>query len=294
MMQIRLKKSLSGHEGPFDLDVDFTLPTAQLLALYGDSGVGKTTLLRCIAGLEQPQVGYIALDQKVWLDTVNRINLPPQQRSTSLMFQDYALFPNMTVRGNLLFAQKKGRDPKRADTLLDMMEVGALRDTKPSKLSGGQRQRVALARTLIAEPQLLLLDEPFSALDTRLRARLVEEIGRLQQQSGMTTLMVSHQVGEIYQLAQQVIVLEQGSIRQQGKPAEIFSQGQTSGKFRFTGQILAMEAMDVMVALTVLVGQQIVRVACMPEEAQTLAVGDTVMLVSKAFNPMVIKLAGAE
>lgn len=291
MMQIRLKKSLSGHEGPFDLDVDFTLPTAQLLALYGDSGVGKTTLLRCIAGLEQPQVGYIALDQKVWLDTVNRINLPPQQRSTSLMFQDYALFPNMTVRGNLLFAQKKGRDPKRADTLLDMMELGALRDTKPSKLSGGQRQRVALARTLIAEPQLLLLDEPFSALDPRLRGRLVEEIGRLQQQSGMTTLMVSHQVGEIYQLAQQVIVLEQGSIRQQGKPAEVFSQGQTSGKFRFSGQILAMEAMDVMVALTVLVGQQIVRVACMPEEAQTLAVGDTVMLVSKAFNPMVIKLA---
>lgn len=291
MMQIRLKKSLSGHEGPFDLDVDFTLPTGQLLALYGDSGVGKTTLLRCIAGLEQPQVGYITLDQKVWLDTVNRINLPPQQRSTSLMFQDYALFPNMTVRGNLLFAQKKGRDPTRADTLLDMMELGALRDTKPSKLSGGQRQRVALARTLIAEPQLLLLDEPFSALDTRLRGRLVEEIGRLQQQSGMTTLMVSHQVGEIYQLAQQVIVLEQGSIRQQGKPAEVFSQGQTSGKFRFSGQILAMEAMDVMVALTVLVGQQIVRVACMPEEAQTLAVGDTVMLVSKAFNPMVIKLA---
>lgn len=293
MMQVRLKKTLVGHEGSFDLEVDFSIETGQWLALYGASGVGKTTLLRCIAGLEQPQVGYIALDQHLWLDTENRINLPPQQRSTSLMFQDYALFPNMTVRGNLRFAQQKGRDPKHADTLLEMMELGALADSKPAKLSGGQRQRVALARTLIAEPQVLLLDEPFSALDSRLRARLVEEIVRLQQRTGMTTLIVSHQVGEIYQLAQEVIVLENGTIRQQGKPADVFSQGQTSGKFRFSGQILSIQAMDVMVALTVLVGQQIVRVACMPEEAQTLAVGDTVMLVSKAFNPMVFKLAHA-
>jgi molybdate transport system ATP-binding protein len=194
------------------------------------------------------------------------------------------------VRGNLEFALRKGANRKRVDDLLELMELGELQGRKPDMLSGGQKQRVALARALASEPRLLLLDEPLSALDATIRSRLQDEILRVQKHFGLTAIIVSHDVGEVYKLANRVMVMEEGCIVQQGKPAEVFSAGQTSGKFRFTGEILAIETMDVMNSLTVLVGNQIVRVVAMPEELAGLRTGDRVMLVSKAFNPIVLKL----
>jgi molybdate transport system ATP-binding protein len=252
--------------------------------------VGKTTLLRCLAGLEQPEQGRIVVSGEPWLDTAKRINQPAQQRHVGYVFQDYALFPNMSIRGNLEFALRKGTSKKRVDELLELMELGELQHYKPEALSGGQKQRVALARALASEPRLLLLDEPLSALDQSIRSRLQDEILRLQRHFGITAIIVSHDVGEVYKLASRVMVMEAGRITQQGNPAEVFSAGKTSGKFRFSGEILAIEAMDVLFSLTVLVGNQIVRAVVMPDEAEKLQPGDRVMLVSKAFNPMVLKL----
>jgi molybdate transport system ATP-binding protein len=290
MIHASISKHLHGANGNFQLDVSLHIAEGEFVALFGASGVGKTTLLRCLAGLEQPEQGNIVVSGETWLDSAARINLPPQQRRVGYMFQDYGLFPNMTVRGNLEFALRKGADQKRVNELLELMALGELQQRKPESLSGGQKQRVALARALASEPRLLLLDEPFSALDTEMRSRLHDEILRLQKHYGITTVIVSHDVSEVCKLTSRVIMMEAGRIVQQGKPIDVFSAGQTSGKFRFTGEILAIEAMDVMFSLTVLVGNQIVRVVAMSDEAAKLRVGERVMLVSKAFNPMVLKL----
>jgi molybdate transport system ATP-binding protein len=290
MMRATISKRLHGARGEFELAASIDIAEGEFVALFGPSGVGKTTLLRCLAGLEQPEQGSITINGEAWLDTSSGLKLPPQQRRVGYMFQDYALFPNMTVRGNLEFALRKGADSKRVDELLELMELGELQQRKPDALSGGQKQRVALARALVSEPRLLLLDEPLSALDSEIRSRLQDEILRVQKQFGITAIIVSHDVGEVYKLVHRVMVMEAGRIVQQGSPAEVFSAGQTSGKFRFTGEILAIEPMDVLFSMTVLVGNQIVRVVAMPDEAAALCPGDRVMLVSKAFNPLVLKL----
>ncbi len=290
MISAQLYKTLQGQNGTFALDASLQIAQGEFIAIYGPSGVGKTTLLRCLAGLDQAERGMIKVQSQVWFDSEKRIQSAPQQRHVGYMFQDYALFPNMTVRENLLFALRKGANKHSVNTLLEMMALDELQHRKPDMLSGGQKQRVALARALASEPELLLLDEPLSALDPTIRARLQDEILRIQRSTGITTLMVSHDVGEVYKLANRVLVMEAGRIVQDGAPAEVFSAGQTSGKFRFTGEILEIQKIDVMYALTVLVSSQIVRVVAMPDEVNTLAIGDRVMLVSKAFNPMVLKL----
>jgi molybdate transport system ATP-binding protein len=290
MISLKLHKPLHGAQGAFDLAVETQIAQGEFVALYGASGAGKTTLLRCLAGLDKPQHGYLQVHDAVWVDTSKSIFMPTQARRVGYMFQDYALFPNMTVRQNLEFALRKGQNKKRVDDLIEMMNLGELAQRKPASLSGGQQQRTALARALAAEPSLLLLDEPFAALDVAMRTHLQDELLRLQHQFGLTTLMVSHDVGEVYKLASRVLVLQQGQITQQGAPAQVFNTGKTSGKFRFTGEVLQIAPMDVMYALTILVGQQIVHVVATQQEITDLHVGDQVLLVSKAFNPMVFKL----
>ena len=290
MIQAQISKQLRGVNGNFHLNVNLQVAQGEFVALFGPSGVGKTSFLRCLAGLEQADHADIKVAGEVWVNKDKQINLSAQQRKVGYMFQDYALFPNMSVRENLEFALRKGANKQRVYELIEMMNLGDLQHQKPETLSGGQKQRVALARALASDPSILLLDEPFSALDVEMRSRLHDEMMRLQRNLGMTTIIVSHDVGEVYKLASRVFLMEAGTIVQQGAPADVFSAGQTSGKFRFTGEILMIEPLDVLCTLTVFVGNQIVRVVAMPEEAAKLKVGDTVMLVSKAFNPMILKL----
>ena len=290
MIQAQISKQLRGVNGNFHLNVNLQVAQGEFVALFGPSGVGKTSFLRCLAGLEQADHADIKVAGEVWVNKDKQINLSAQQRKVGYMFQDYALFPNMSVRENLEFALRKGANKQRVYELIEMMNLGDLQHQKPETLSGGQKQHVALARALASDPSILLLDEPFSALDVEMRSRLHDEMMRLQRNLGMTTIIVSHDVGEVYKLASRVFLMEAGTIVQQGAPADVFSAGQTSGKFRFTGEILMIEPLDVLCTLTVFVGNQIVRVVAMPEEAAKLKVGDTVMLVSKAFNPMILKL----
>lgn len=287
MIELDIKKNLSGAQGKFLLDVKLHIKQGEFITLFGQSGAGKTTLLRCLAGLMEPDEGSIRINGETWFDSATQTRLPVQQRRVGYMFQNYALFPNMSVRGNLEFALQKGANRQRVSELIEMMALGDLQHRKPYSLSGGQQQRVALARALVAESHLLLLDEPFSALDHETKLRLQDEVLRLQHHFGFTTIMISHDVSEVYRLSRRVLIIEQGRVVREGSPAEVFGAEQASGKFSFAGEILGIEAADVVFAITLLVGNQIVRVIA-DDEAQHLKLGDRVMLLSKAFNPVLM------
>jgi molybdate transport system ATP-binding protein len=261
-----------------------------LVAIFGESGTGKTTLLRILAGLTNPDKGIIRFGKMVWFDSTKKINLPPQQRNISLMFQDYALFPNMTIEKNIQFAQPKS-NPIEVNELLNLFGLHELRKRKPSGLSGGQKQRVALARAIARKPRLLLLDEPLSALDAEMRNTLQNEIAKVHQITGITTLMVSHDLNEVFKLASQVIYLENGLIRQTGTPDEVFSDNRISGKVQITGQVARIEKQDTVNVVTVITGgTQIIKVIAFDNDLENLKVGDKVMVFSKAFNPIICKL----
>jgi len=205
-LEIRIKRPLHGLNESMLLEASLEIPQGQFVALTGSSGSGKTTLLRILAGLEHAE-GMIRFSDEHWLDHEN--NTPPQQRQIGFVFQDYALFENMTVEDNLMYVS---RDRELIERLLAMTRLGAFRDRYPAKLSGGQKQRVALARAMMRRPRLLLLDEPLSALDPKMRVFLQEKIIEIHREFSMTTIMVSHDVQEVVQMADRVIEMEHGTI----------------------------------------------------------------------------------
>lgn len=221
MLEINIEKSMLTSEGKANLKINTEISSNELLCLFGHSGAGKTTLLRILAGLLKPEKGRVVLGDEVWFDSEKKINLTPQQRNVGFMFQDYALFPNMSVRKNIEFAQK-GKNKEDVDNLLSHFGLEALQKQYPAKLSGGQKQRVALARALAAKPNLLLLDEPLSALDYEMRLNLQDEILKAHELLNSVTLLVSHDKDEVRKLATSVILLRNGAVTAQGKPAEVF------------------------------------------------------------------------
>lgn len=289
MIRIKVRKSLLMAEGKTDLTVDIYLEAHSFCTLYGESGAGKTTILKILAGLIQPEEGLIEVNGETWLDTSRNINLAPQKRKIGFVFQDYALFPNMTVRENLAYALKDKRHQPIITELLHMVSLQALADRKPATLSGGQQQRVALIRALVRQPQILLLDEPLSALDLEMRQALQGEIFRLHQAFHTTTLMVSHQLAEIYRLSDRILWLEKGRISRMGTPAEVFGEKQLSSKIQLKGELLGIKASEVVFILDILVGNNIIKVVATAAEVAGLQPGDQVTVFSKAFNPIIRK-----
>lgn len=222
-LEIQLTKALHAATGPVQLSVDIQLKRGERLALLGPSGSGKTSLLRLLAGLLPADQGYINAFGKRWLDTATGICQPARQRRAGLVFQDYALFPHMTARGNLTFALPKGRPKARADELLTLMGLEQLAHHYPAQLSGGQQQRLALARALAAEPEVLLLDEPLSALDGALRHELQNHLLELHRRFNPTLILVSHDPHEAAYLTERAIVLEQGQIVLDGDPKQLWA-----------------------------------------------------------------------
>lgn len=251
MMEVDIKKKLNAATKTFmNLDIALSISSGQLIALYGKSGVGKTSILRIIAGLLRPDSGIIKVDNKVWTDTKKGIHLTPQKRSMGFLFQDYTLFPNMTVRQNIMFALLKRQSKNIVDELMEMMEIVGLQNQYPSTLSGGQQQRVALARALVQKPKILLLDEPLSALDEEMRHKLQQYILRVHQTYKLTTILVSHDKNEIKRMADQALVLEDGKIKKQGKPTELFGDSSTE-TITITGKVTEINRIEHKLCLSI-------------------------------------------
>ncbi|MBJ7331250.1 MAG: TOBE-like domain-containing protein [Solirubrobacteraceae bacterium] len=216
-------EGLNKHYGDYHAlrDIDLTIPSGSLTALLGPSGSGKSTLLRTIAGLEIPDGGLV----KIGGQDVTYV--PPQKREIGFVFQHYAAFKHMTVRQNVGFGPSIRKQPKadvakRVDELLEIVGLGGYQDRYPSQLSGGQRQRMALARALAVHPKVLLLDEPFGALDAKVREDLRAWLRQLQTETGVTTVLVTHDQEEALDVADHIAVLNEGAIEQWGSPREVY------------------------------------------------------------------------
>ncbi len=221
MISVQISKQLHGPEGDMDLQVDTKIQKGEFVTVFGPSGAGKTSILRMLAGLLKPDSGRIEVGDSIWFDSGKKVHLPPQLRTVGMVFQDYSLFPNMTVRENLDFALEKGQPKAIVEDLLELTELGQLAGKRPFQLSGGQKQRVALARALVRKPQLLLLDEPLSALDAAMQDKLQDYILKVHREFGLTTILISHDLIEVVKMSERVLVLDQGRIAQDGKPGEV-------------------------------------------------------------------------
>lgn len=292
MIDIDFNKTFQGAATHLDLQVQTQLQAGQFVAIVGPSGAGKTTILRMLAGLTEPDSGKLVVDGEVWFDSANKINLAPQRRSIGFVFQDYALFPNLSVRQNVGYALGTG-DTAWLDELLDFTGLTVLQSRSPTTLSGGQKQRVALARAIAAKPRLLLLDEPLSALDIEMRMQLQEELNRLQRRFGFTTVMVSHDLGEVFKLAQHVLRVDSGKIVQAGTPAQIFLSERHAGKLNLQAQVLDIRREEVIYVLSLLIGKDIVDVIASADEAAEIKRGDFVSISAKAFSPLIFKRGSA-
>lgn len=217
-------------------DVDLSIPTGQLTALLGPSGGGKSTLLRIIAGLDDADSG------RVEIEGVDATALPPQKRNVGFVFQHYAAFKHMTVAKNVAFGLEIRKRPKaeiaaKVDEMLELVHLSQFRDRLPSQLSGGQRQRMALARALAIEPTVLLLDEPFGALDAKVRKELRDWLRRLHDEVHVTTVFVTHDQEEALEVADSIVVINQGRIEQIGTPDELYDQPANDFVLGFLGPV---------------------------------------------------------
>ena len=221
-LSVKIRKQLSG----FCLDVDFRAEDG-VTCLLGASGCGKSMTLKCIAGIEKPDEGVIELDGRVLFDSRRKIDLPPQKRRVGYLFLNYALFPNMTVRQNILCGLCREKDARRREErlgeMLRLMRLEARADQKPGRLSGGEQQRAALARILVSDPQVLLLDEPFSALDGHLKDSLKIELRDLLAGFGREVLMVTHDRSEAYNMSREIAVMDRGRLLTVKPTKELFA-----------------------------------------------------------------------
>ncbi len=238
---IAKKLSKSFGQNQVFSDIHFEINKGEFITLLGPSGCGKSTLLRCIAGLETPDQGKIFVDQQ------NISAQPPQQRGIGMVFQSYALFPNMTVENNIAFGLKmRNVDPderrRKVAEVIEMVELEGKEQQYPHQLSGGQRQRVALARALIMKPQILLLDEPLSALDARIRKHLRQQIRHIQRELNLTTLFVTHDQDEAMILSDRIFLMNKGTIIQSDTAENIYTQPANEFVARFMGHYNLIEA----------------------------------------------------
>jgi len=232
--------------------------------LFGPSGCGKTTILRALAGLERPEGGHICFGEEVWFDAARGISRSPQERDVGFLFQQYALFPHLTVVDNVAFGVKhRGLSQTRVNEILARLKIEELAARYPAQLSGGQQQRVALARTLVCEPRLLLLDEPLSALDAPVREQLRGELRRILLASGRPAIMVTHDRIETLALADTVVVMTDGEVRQSGPVHEVFSRPNNLS----LAQIVGIETVEPGTVLRVEAGVATVQVGAVTVKA---------------------------
>ncbi|HEG8451620.1 TPA: sulfate/molybdate ABC transporter ATP-binding protein [Campylobacter coli] len=289
MIKIDIKLPINTAKGKKQLELNTCLKANEITAIFGESGAGKTTLLKIIAGLIKPEFGRIEVGDELWFDTQKNVNLAIQKRKIGFVFQDYALFPNMSVKENISYA---ATSKQKAEELLSLMNLENLAKIYPKNLSGGQAQRVALARALAREPQILLLDEPLSALDFKMRSFLQDELVKILQHFKITTLLVSHDLAEIYKLSHRILELSDGKIIKDARTNEFFTSSNLSAKLRLSATLLEIKKSDILVIFTLLLNQNIVKITLSEEEFlksyKDVKIGDTLLLSIKAFNPIIV------
>jgi len=224
--------------GALDLDLTVEVAPGECLAVAGPSGAGKTSLLRVAAGLLRPEHGLVEAGSETWLDTRRGLDLPPERRRCGYLFQEYALFPHLSAWQNVAYPLRGSDRRQRAAALLDRFGMSALADSRPSTLSGGERQRVALARALAREPDVLLLDEPLSALDARTRAGAVRELGALLRDADVPAVLVTHDFAEAAALGDRVAIVDRGRLLQEGSPSDLAAAPQSAFVADFTGAVV--------------------------------------------------------
>ena len=289
MIRVDVRKKLSLATGEAYLEAAFALEPGSFVALHGPSGAGKTTLLKILAGLVQPEEGLVTVGDQTWRDTRRNVSVPPQRRAVGLVFQDYALFPNLTVRENVAFGLDDKKNSGRVTELLERTGLAGLANRLPATLSGGQQQRVALARTLVRRPKLLLLDEPFAALDAATKTTLRGELLDFHRQLGLTTILVSHDPVEIYQFPDYVLELDHGRLVRQGPPLDPSGTAEQNAHIVLHGRVLSVTQRDNAYLVQVQTDGQVVTSVVPAEEARKLAAGDRVRLTARISNPVITK-----
>jgi len=284
MIRFSAYKELQTSDGRMPLDVSIEINRGELVSLYGNSGAGKTTILRLLAGLTAATKVFTEANGQIWDDSENKIFVVPQKRSVGFVFQDFALFPNFNLRENIEFALPPGQDKRFVDELIESLELGALQKNKPIHLSGGQRQRVALARAIARKPKLLLLDEPLSSLDDEMRHKLQQFIVRVHKEFGLTTILVSHHLPEIYKLSHKIFHLEKGRIVNSGVASEIFREENVSAQLNLEGEVLSVEPSDHSYVVSILAGNKILKVLAAKNEVQNLKPGQKLISLNGRLN----------
>ncbi|ALW36049.1 sulfate/molybdate ABC transporter ATP-binding protein [Campylobacter jejuni] len=290
MIKIDINHPINTAKGRLDLNFKKDIESGKITALFGESGAGKTTLLKIIAGLIKPKLGRIEVDNELWFDSSKNFSLALQKRKIGFVFQDYALFPNMNVKENIAYVTSS---KAKVSELLALMGLENLAKIYPKHLSGGQAQRVALARALAREPKILLLDEPLSALDFKMRANLQDELVKILEYFKISTLLVSHDLAEIYKLSHRILELKNGKIIKDFPKNEFFTHSSISAKLRLSATLLEIKKSDILVVLTLLLNQDIIKITLSEEEFlkayQDIKIGDTLILSVKAFNPIIVE-----
>lgn len=289
MIHFSLQKKLHAAEGFITLDVNCEIEEGDFISLYGPSGAGKTSLLRMLAGLMQPDSGFIKMNDEIWFDSEKKIKVNPQQRLVGFVFQDYALFPNMNVEENISFASAKNDSKKNIDELLEITGLSGLRNKKIQTLSGGQQQRVALARAIARKPKLLLLDEPLSAIDNEMRAQLQNTLLTIHSQYNVTSIIVSHNINEIIKLTSKTIHIKNGRVVEYQSPDKIFcNKSEDSSALKCV--FLSAQKTGNDYHISVLAGNQVITINCSEEEAKDLRKGDEIEVSFKGAKVFLRKL----
>jgi molybdate transport system ATP-binding protein len=276
MIDVRLKRAYTG----FSLDVDLNLPGRGVTALYGHSGSGKTTCLRCIAGLERAEHGFIQINDEVWQDSDNGIFVPPHKRALGYVFQEASLFPHLSVLANLQFGLKRiAKSQRRVDMAqaTELLGIGHLLERHPQHLSGGERQRVGIARALLTSPKLLLMDEPLAALDSQRKSEILPYLQRLHDELDIPLLYVSHAQDEVARLADHLVLLSEGKALASGPIGETLARldlpmamGDDAGVI-IEGQVSAYDAQYQLLSLQLPATEMSIRVTHAPMKiGQTL------------------------
>lgn len=278
MMEVDVTYTLGKGGGKRDFHYSCQIPVGKIVTIYGKSGVGKTTFLRILAGLERPSSGTIRFQSETWFDAEQGVHLSSKNRDVKMVFQENTLFPNMTVRQNLAFAESDQTDFLYQTEVVTGLKIAVLMDLYPHQLSGGQAQRVAIGQMLMGKPNCILLDEPLTSLDQSIRVQIQDFLKKMQLKYKMTIVLVSHDLEETIKLSDQIFILEDGVFKVQGSPLEIFGNPKTKKKTLLGKVVMVEERSAERILVYVLVGQQIIEQEHLISELDEFKIGSLVEL----------------